>query len=59
MKVDLTEVRLRAREQIDAELFHEAVRAEKARLRARPPKTSFWQRLANLLPFTITFNWRK
>lgn len=56
MELDLVQIRRIAREQIDEERKRAAIEAEKARLRAQP-ETSFWQRLANLLPFTIT--WRK
>jgi len=45
-----------ARDEFAAEQHRIAVDAELARLRARS-KRSFWQRVADVLPFTIT--WKK
>lgn len=43
--------------QVHQENFSRAVAAYAARLRAEQNQ-SFWQRLFNKLPFTITINWR-
>jgi hypothetical protein len=58
MNIDIAKTIAEAKAEIRAEMQRAAIESEKARLRALP-QTSFWQRLANLLPFTITFNWRK
>jgi hypothetical protein len=51
-------IRARAEEELRVELMRPAIDAEKARIRAAIARPSWWRRLLNLFPYTITITRR-